>query len=199
MIDRNNKFKNFSNNNYSMVDENLSELEKMLKRAQIDEEYRRDNKDYLEEAKKLYDEILKRASRAETTLELLLRRINSCDLCDKGEESGVFKASIMEALREYVEEIDPTKPDYKQKLDNLEYSMLHLSTKLIFTATYITFLEKLQNNLRKYDSLEEAYRETSKYIKSAIRYLLEDPKGHRKRFEEYMQVDKLLSRLLYRK
>ena len=199
MIDRNNKFKNFSNNNYSMVDENLSELEKMLKRAQIDEEYRRDNKDYLEEAKKLYDEILKRASRAETTLELLLRRINSCDLCDKGEESGVFKASIMEALRKYVEEIDPTKPDYKQKLDNLEYSMLHLSTKLIFTATYITFLEKLQNNLRKYDSLEEAYRETSEYIKSAIIYLLEDPIGHRKRFEEYMQVDKLLSRLLYRK
>ncbi|PVU71534.1 hypothetical protein DDW05_00800 [Candidatus Nanobsidianus stetteri] len=182
-----------------MVDEDLSELEKMLKRAQIDEEYRGDNKDYLEETKKLYDEILKRAPQAETTLELLLRRINSCDLCDKGEESGVFKASIMSAFREYVEEIDPTKPDYKQKVNSLEYSMLHLSTKLVFTATYITFLEELQNNLRKYDSLKEAYRWTSEYIKSAIRYLLEDPIGHRKRFEEYMQVDKLLSRLLYKK
>jgi hypothetical protein len=181
-----------------MIDEDLSELEKMLKRAQIDKKYREDNKDYLEEAKKLYEEILKRAPQAETTLELLLRRINSCGLCDKGEESGVFKASIMSAFREYVEEIDPTKPDYKQKVDNLDYSMLYLSTKLVFTATYITFLEELQNNLHKYNSLERIYRETSEYIKSAIRYLLEDPKEHRGRFEEYMQVDKLLSRLLYR-
>jgi exonuclease VII large subunit len=193
MTDRNNKFKNIFMILLIMVDENLSELEKMLKRAQIDEEYRRDNKNYLEEAKRLYNEILKRASQAKTPLELLFKRINSCDLCDKGEESGVFKASIMEALREYVEEIDPTKPDYKQKVDNLKYSMLYLSTKLAFTATYTTFLEKLQNNLSKYDSLEEAYKWTSEYIKSAIRYLLEDPKGHEKRFEEYMQVDKLLS------
>jgi len=171
----------------------------MLKRAQIDEEYRIDNKNYIEEAKRLYDEISKKASQVETSLELLLRRINSCDLCDKGEESDIFKASIMKAFREYVEEIDPTKPDYKQKVDNLEYSMLHLSTKLVFSATYITFLEKLQENLRKYNSLEEIYKETSEDIKEAIRYLIEDPKRHREKFEEYMQVNKLLDKLLYKK
>jgi hypothetical protein len=182
-----------------MVYENLSELEKMLERAKIDEEYRIDNKDYLEKAKILYDEILKKAPQTETTLELLLRRINSCDLCDKGEESGIFKAAIMEAFIEYVKEIDPTKPDYKQKVDNLEYSMLHLSTRLVFYATYMTFLEKLQKNIYRYNSLEEIYRETSEEIKAAIKYLVEDPVRHRERFEEYMQVNKLLDRLLYRK
>jgi len=43
-----------------MVGEYLSELEKMLERAQRDEEYRRNNKNYLEETKRLYDEISKK-------------------------------------------------------------------------------------------------------------------------------------------
>jgi hypothetical protein len=182
-----------------MVSEYLSELEKILKRAQIDEEYRIDNENYLEEAKRLYDEISKKAPQVETTLEILLRRINSCDLCEKGEESDIFKASIMRAFREYVEEIDPTRPDYKQKVENLDNSMLYLSTRLVFYATYITFLEKLQKNIRKYDSLEEIYGETSEDIKAAIKYLLEDPKRHREKFDEYMQVNKLLNELLYKK
>ncbi|MFP3167399.1 MAG: hypothetical protein RXQ68_03185 [Candidatus Nanopusillus sp.] len=180
-----------------MAGEYLSELEKMLERAQRDEEYRIDNKNYLEEVKKLYEEISKKAPQAETTLELLLRRINSCDLCEKGEESDIFKASIIRAFREYIEKINPTGPDYKKKVDNLEYSMLHLSTRLVFNATYITFLEKLQKNIRKYDSLEEIYKETSEDIKAAIKYLIEDPEKHREKFEEYMQVNKLLDKLLY--
>jgi len=166
-----------------------SELEKMLKRAQIDEEYRIDNKDYLEEAKRLYEEISKKAPQVETTLEILLRRINSCDLCEKGEESDIFKTSIMRAFREYVEEIDPTRPDYKQKVYNLEYSMSYLSINRVFNATYITFLEKLQKNIRKYDSLEEIYKETSEEIKAAIGYLIEDPEEHRELFDKYMQFN----------
>jgi hypothetical protein len=168
-----------------MVDENLSELEKMLKRAQIDEEYRRDNKNYLEEAKRLYNEILKRGLQVETALDILLRRINSCDQCRKGKESDIFKASIMEALRKYVEEIDPTKPDYKQKVDNLEYSMLILLTKPELSALYTkytTILRKLQENLHNYSSLEEneIYREATGYVKVAIRSRLEDPERYSK-------------------
>ncbi len=181
-----------------MVDENLSELKKMLKRAQIDEEYRIYNKNYLEEAKMLYDEISKKVPQAKTTLELLLRRLNRCDLCEKGKEPGVFKASIMRAFREYVEKIDPTSPNYKQKVNNLEYSMLYLSTDLVLYATYMTFSKKLQENLREYNSLEEAYRKTSEDIETAIGYLIEDPKGHGKWFEEYMQVNKLSYRFLHR-
>ena len=182
-----------------MVAEYLSELEKMLEKAQIDEEYRIDNKNYLEEAKRLYNEIPKKVPQAETTLEILLRRINSCDLCEKGEESDIFKASIMRAFREYVEEIDPTRPDYKQKAENLDNSMLYLSTRLVFYATYITFLEKLQKNLHNYNSLEGIYRETFEDIKAAIRFLIEDPKRHREWFEEYMQVNKLLKESLYKR
>jgi hypothetical protein len=168
-----------------MVDEDLSELEKMLKRAQIDEEYRKDNKNYLEEAKRLYDEILKRGLQVETALDILLRRINSCDQCRKGKESDIFKASIMEALRKYVEEIDPTKPDYKQKVDNLEYSMLILLTKPELSALYTkytTILRKLQENLHNYSSLEEneIYREAAGYVKVAIRSRLEDPERYSK-------------------
>jgi len=103
----------------------------------------------------------------------------------------------MRAFREYVEEIDPTRLDYKQKLYNLDTSMLYLSTGLVLYATYMTFLRKLQENIHKYNSLEEIYRETSKDIKTAIRYLIEDPKRHRELFEEYMQVNKLLDELLY--
>jgi hypothetical protein len=181
-----------------MVGKYPSELEKMLKRAQIDEEYRKDNENYLEEAKRLYDEISKKAPQAETTLEILLLKINSYDLCEKGEESDIFKASIMRAFREYVEEIDPTKPDYRQKVYNLDTSMLYLSNRLVFSATYMTFLEKLQKNIHKYDSLKEIYRETSEEIKAAIRYLIEDPKRHREFFDEYMKVNKLLDELLYK-
>ncbi len=182
-----------------MVDENLSELEKMLKRAQIDEEYRIYNENYLEEAKMLYDEILEKAPQAETTLEILLRRLNSCKLCDKGKEEDIFKASIMRAFRKYVKKIDPTSPNYKQEVYNLEYGMLFLSTRLVLHATYITFLEKFLKNLREYNSVEEAYRKTSEDIETAIGYLLEDPKGRGKWFNEYMQVNKLLDRLLHRR
>ena len=189
-----------------MVSEYISELEKMLERAQRDEEYGIDNKNYLEEAKKLYDEISKKAPQAEITLEILLRKINTCDIlnsyyiCEEGEELDIFRASIMRAFREYIEEIDTTRSDYKQKVENLEYSMLHLSSRLVLSATYMTFLEKLQENLYKYDlPLEEIYKETSEEIKAAIRYLIEDPKRHREWFEEYMQVNKLLDKLLYKK
>jgi len=171
----------------------------MLKRAQIDEKYRINNENYLEEAKILYDVISKRAPQAITTLEILLIKLNSCELCDKGKEEDIFKASIMRAIRKYVEEkIDPTNPDYKQKVNNLDYGMLYLSTKLVLYATYITFLENLLKNLHEYNSLEEAYRKTSEDIETAIGYLIEDPKGHRKWFDEYMQVNKLLDRLLHR-
>ena len=168
-----------------MVDKDLSELEKMLKRAQIDEEYRRDNKNYLKEAKRLYDEILKRRLQVETALDILLKRINSCDQCRKGKESDIFKASIMEAFRKYVEEIDPTKPDYKQKVDNLEYSMLILLTKPELSALYTkytTILRKLQENLHNYSSLEEneIYRKAARYVKVAIRSRLEDPEKYSK-------------------
>jgi len=181
-----------------MVGEGLSELEKMLKRAQIDEEYEIDNKNYLEETKRLYDEISKKAPQSETTLEILLIKLNSCKLCDKGKEEDIFKASIMRAFRKYVEKIYPTSPDYKQKVNNLDYGMLYLSTRLVLYATYITFLEKFLKNLREYNSLEDAYRKTSEDIETAIGYLIEDPKGHRKWFDEYMQVNKLLDRLLHR-
>ncbi|MDT7890877.1 MAG: hypothetical protein RQ869_02300 [Candidatus Nanopusillus sp.] len=76
--------------------------------------------------------------------------------------------------------------------------MLYLSTRLVLYATYITFLENFLKNLREYNSLEEAYRKTSEDIETAIGYLIEDPKGHRKWFDEYMQVNKLLDRLLHR-
>jgi len=175
-----------------MIGEYLSELEKMLERAQRDEEYRRDNKNYLEETKRLYDQILKKAPQAKTKLERLLTKINSCYLFEKGEKSDIFKASIMRAFREYVEEIAPTRPDYKHKLYNLDTSMSYLSTILVLYATYMTFLRKLQENKYKYNSLEDIDRETSEDIKTAIRYLIEDPERHRELFEEYIQVNKLL-------
>ena len=175
-----------------MIGENLSELEKMLERAQRDKKYEEDNKKYLEEVEILYNEISKKAPQAKTKLERLLRRINSCYLFEKGEKSDIFKASIMRAFREYVEEIDPTRLDYKQKLENLEYSMSYLSTRLVLFATYMTFLRKLQENTHKYNSLEDIDRETFEDIKTAIRYLIEDPKRHRELFEEYIQVNKLL-------
>ena len=77
--------------------------------------------------------------------------------------------------------------------------MLYLSTRLVFYATYITFLEKLQKNLHNYNSLEGIYRETFEDIKAAIRFLIEDPKRHREWFEEYMKVNKLLNELLYKR
>jgi hypothetical protein len=184
-----------------MVGEDLSELEKMLKRAQIDEEYRIDNKNYLEETKRLYDEISEKAPQVKTVLEILLGRINSCDLCKKGKESDIFKASIIRAFREYVGEIDPTRPDYKQKVDNLEYSMLHLTRSVlsVFYTTYTIFLRKLQKNLHNYNSLEDIYRETSEDIKAVIRDLIEDPERYIGGLKEYMQVKKLSDKLLYRR
>jgi L-rhamnose mutarotase len=169
-----------------MVDKNPSELEKMLERAQIDKKYREDNEEYLEEAKNLYDEILKKVPQVETALEILLGRINNYDFFEKGKESDIFKASIMRAFREYVEEIAPTRPDYKQKVDNLEYSMLLLLTRSDLSALYTkytTILKELQNNLHNYSSLEEIYREASGYVKVAIRSRIEDPERYSKDIE----------------
>jgi len=186
IISINDKFKNFSNKYLIMVDKHLSELEKMLERAQIDKEYREDNEEYLEEAKNLYYEISTKAPQTETALEILLGRINSYDLFEKGKESDIFKASIMRAFREYVKEIDPTRPDYKQKVDNLEYSMLLLLTRSDLSAIYTkytTILKELQNNPHNYSSLEEIYREASGYVKVAIRSRIEDPEKYSKDIE----------------
>jgi Tfp pilus assembly protein PilE len=57
-----------------MVGEYLSELEKMLERAQTDEKYRRDNKNYLEETKRLYDEISKKSTTSRNNIRNIINK-----------------------------------------------------------------------------------------------------------------------------
>jgi len=121
-----------------------------------------------------------------------------------------LKKTILQTISDNVSWIDPTKPDYEKNIENLNEIILYLSSNSIIKAMYITYIRKAYEELEDYSKSannlqlkktdqktfedikmgieikEKASQWASEYIRGAINYLLENPKYHKERFDQYI-------------
>jgi len=194
-----------------------------IKQAEVVKYIIKAHKSYVEELEKAYDKILKTLPEILPSLATLIRNIDAwspckgIDLDPPNLETSIecayiddLKKTILQTISDNVGWIDPTKPDYKKNIENLNEIILYLSSNSIIKAMYITYIRKLYEELEDYSKSannlqlkntdkktfedikryieikEKAGQWASEYIRGAINYLLENPKGHKERFNQYI-------------
>jgi len=210
ITDDNNRFKNFSDillfmeNNYStkkQLDHILQNSEgkkkytslligETLKRAEMDENYRINNKDYLEELEKL-DEILKESPQLLAPVETLVKKINEYDSKENGKYWYMFKASIIRPIRKYLEVLkkkDLSQQRYQKKINDSYKAILYLSSILYPLYTNYYLKEVWENFTRPYLTLEDSIKVVSNKLEEDIIHLLNGFEQYKvKYFEELIR------------
>jgi hypothetical protein len=153
-----------------------SVIEETLKRAKTDENYRINNKDYLEELEKL-DKILKEYPQLLTPVETLIKDINESDSKENGKYWYMFKASMIRPIRKYLgvlKKEDLSQQEYQKKINDLYKAILYLSSVsyLLYTKYYLK--EVWENFTRPYLTLDDSIKEISNKLEEEIICLLED-------------------------
>jgi hypothetical protein len=163
-----------------------SVIEETLKRAKMDESYRINNKDYLEELEKL-DRILKEYPQLLTPVETLIKDINELDSKENGKYWYMFKASMIRPIRKYLEVLkkeDLSQQEYQKKINDLYKAILYLSSVsyLLYTKYYLK--EVWENFTRPYLTLEDSIKEISNKLEEEIIYLLKDFEWFKEKYFE---------------
>ena len=170
-----------------------SVIEETLKRAETDENYKINNKDYLEELGKL-NEIIKEYPQLLTPIETLIKDINESDSKENGKYWYMFKPSMIRPIRKYLELINNvglSQREYEERIDGLYkfISYLSLVSPLLYTKYYLKEIWK--NFMKPYLTLEGSIKEASNKLEKEITdflYHLDDFEWYKKHhFEELIR------------
>jgi len=164
-----------------------------LKRAETDENYRINNKDYLEELEKL-DEILNEYPLLLTPVEALVKEINELDSKENGKYWYMFKASMIRPIRKYLElikKVNLSQQEYQKRVNALSKVILYLSSVLYPLYTNYYLKEVWKNFMRPYLTLESSIKRASNELEKEITdflYHLYDFEWYKERhFEELIR------------
>lgn len=209
--------KNLSNNNL-FVDDIYQ-----IKKAEVVKYAITKHESYVKELEKAYDKISKNLPKILPSLATLIKNIDArspcrgIDLNPSNLETSIecayiddLKKTILQTISDNVSWIDPTKPDYEKNIENLEKTILYLSSNSIIKAMYIIYIRKAYEELEDYSKptnnlqlkktdqkifenikrdieiKEKAGERASEYIRGTINYLLENPEDHKKQFNQYI-------------
>jgi len=170
-----------------------SVIEETLKRAETDENYRINNKDYLEELEKL-NEILKEYPQLLTPVETLIKDINELDSEENGKYWYVFKSSMIRPIRKYLElikNVGLSQQEYQNRVKALYKVISYLSSVLYRLYTKYYLKEVWKNFMKPYLTLEGSIKEASNKLEKEITdflYHLYDFEWYKKHhFEELIR------------
>ena len=209
IIDSNNKFKKFFDillfmeDNYStktQLDDILknskeekkytsSIIEETLKRAEMDENYRINNKDYLEELEKL-DKIIKEYLQLLPPVETLVKKINELDSKENEKYWYRFKDVVIRSIIAYLkyfevfERRELSQQAYQKKINDLCEATSYLSS-VLYPLYEKYFLKEVWNNfMEPYLTLEDSIKEVSNKLEEGIINLLDGSEWYKKYFEK---------------
>jgi len=161
-----------------------------LKRAETDENYRINNKDYLEELEKL-DKILKEYPQLLTPVETLVKEINELDSKENKEYWYMFKTSMIRPIRKYLElikNVGLSQQEYQKRVNALYKVISYLSSVSYPLYTNYYLKQVWKNFMRPYLTLEGSIKEASNKLEKEITdflYNLDDFEWYKKHhFEE---------------
>jgi hypothetical protein len=166
-----------------------SVIEETLKRAETDENYKINNKDYLEELGKL-NEILKEYPQLLLPVETLVKKINELDSKENEKYWYRFKDVVIRSIIAYLkyfkvfERRELNQQAYQEKINDVCEAISYLSS-VLYPLYEKYFLKEIWNNfMEPYLTLENSIKKVSNELEERIINLLNGPKWYKKHFEE---------------
>jgi hypothetical protein len=166
-----------------------SVIEETLKRAETDENYKINNKDYLEELGKL-NEIIKEYPQLLTPVETLVKKINELDSKENEKYWYRFKDVVIRSIIAYLkyfevfERGELSQQAYQEKINDVCEAISYLSS-ILYPLYEKYFLKEVWNNfMEPYLTLEASIKEVSNELEEGIINLLDGSKWYKKHFEE---------------
>ena len=164
-------------------------IEETLKRAEMDENYRINNKDYLEELEKL-DKILKEDSQLLPPVETLVKEINKLDSKENGKYWYRFKYVVIRSVTSYLKHVEVverrklSQQDYQKEINDICDGISYLSS-ILYPLYEKYFLKEVWNNfMEPYLTLEDSIKEVSNRLEEGIINLIAGSEWYKKHFEE---------------
>jgi len=164
-------------------------IEETLKRAEMDENYRINNKDYLEELEKL-DKIIKEYLQLLPPVETLVKKINELDSKENEKYWYRFKDVVIRSIIAYLkyfevfERRELSQQAYQKKINDLCEATSYLSS-VLYPLYEKYFLKEVWNNfMEPYLTLEDSIKEVSNKLEEGIINLLDGSEWYKKYFEK---------------
>jgi len=164
-------------------------IEETLKRSETDENYKINNKDYLEELGKLY-KIIKEDPLLLPSVETLVKGINKLDSKENEKYWYRFKYVVIRSVTRYLKHVEVVESmkliqqAYQKKINDICEGISYLSS-ILYPLYEKYFLKEVWNNFMKpYLTLEDSIKEVSNRLEEEIINLIAGSKWHKEYFEK---------------